>query len=112
MGVKISEEAKREYDKIITGKNFRQKEQIILAYNDSIKCYEKFRTAVLTRNYNTAAQELSNAALKLAAAVEWSEKYVVFHKYNSLAETCTDSPQFDEWDRNRRFVKLLSLIHI
>lgn len=106
MGVKISEEAKREYDKIITGKNFRQKEQIILAYNDSIKCYEKFRTAVLTRNYNTAAQELSNAALKLAAAVEWSEKYVVFHRYNSLAETCTDSPQFDEWDRNRRFVKL------
>lgn len=40
MKTKVSEEAQKEYDKIIARKNFRQNEQIILAYNDSIKCYK------------------------------------------------------------------------
>ena len=109
VSIRISKEAEREYNRIIAGRNFRQKEQIILAYNDSIKCYEKFRTAILTRNYNTAAQELSNAALKLAAAVEWAEKYVVFHKYNRLMQINPGVPRFDEWDRKRRFVKLVEI---
>lgn len=109
VSIRISKEAEREYNRIIAGRNFRQKEQIILAYNDSIKCYEKFRTAILTRNYNTAAQELSNAALKLAAAVEWAEKYVVFHKYNRFMQMNPGDPRFDEWDRKRRFVKLVEI---
>lgn len=106
MKTKVSEEAQKEYDKIIARKNFRQNEQIILAYNDSIKCYKKFRTAILTRNYNTAAQELSNAALKLAAAVEWAEKNVVFNKYYQLMKRKPMDPQIDKWDRMSRFVKL------
>lgn len=71
----------------------------------SIKCYEKFRLAILSRNYNAAAQELSNAALKLAAAVEWSEKYVVFHKYDLLKQANPSNPECGEWDRKCRFVK-------
>lgn len=106
MGIKISEEAQKEYNKIIAGKNFRQKDQIILAYNDSIKCYKNFRVAISTGNYNTAAQELSNAALKLAAAVEWSEKNVVFHRYNQLMQISPNDLRINEWDRKCRFVKL------
>lgn len=109
MSIKISEEAKLEYNKIITGKNFRQKEQIVSAYNDSIKCYEKFRKAILARNYNAAAQELSNAALKLAAAVEWSEKHIVFHRYNQLIQINPNSSKYDEWDMKRRLVKTVEV---
>lgn len=39
MSIRISDEAKCEYNKIIAGKNFRQKEQIISAYNDIIETY-------------------------------------------------------------------------
>jgi hypothetical protein len=46
MSIRISEEAECEYNKIIAARNFRQKEQIISAYNDSIKCYKRFRTAI------------------------------------------------------------------
>lgn len=60
----------------------------------------------MTRNYNTAAQELSNAALKLAAAVEWAEKNVVFNKYYQLMKRKPMDPQIDKWDRMSRFVKL------
>ncbi|MCI8939612.1 MAG: hypothetical protein HFH12_06400 [Dorea sp.] len=109
MSIRISEEAECEYNKIIAARNFRQKEQIISAYNDSIKCYKRFRTAILERNYNMAAQELSNAALKLAAAVEWSEKYVVFHKYNLLLQLNPNSSEYNEWDRKCRFVKLVEI---
>lgn len=109
MGTKISKESEQEYKKRTAGKNFLQKKQIILAYNDSIKCYEKFRTAILTRNYNTAAQELSNAAMKLAAAVEWAEKYVVFNKYNLLIKINPSDSKLAEWDRKCRFVKLVEI---
>ena len=109
VGIRVSKETEQEYDKIIKGKNFRQKDQIIGAYNDSIKCYEKFRAAVLRKNYNTAAQELSNAALKLAAAVEWAEKYVVFHKYYRLYEMNPNDAKADEWKRKYRFVKLVEI---
>ena len=106
MSVKISKDAKMEYDKLISGRNFRQKDQIVRAYNESIKGYNNFRKAISRSNFNEAAQELSSAALKLAAAVEWAEKYVIFNKYSLLKQTEFDQSKIDEWDRRCRFVKV------
>ena len=104
MSAKISKDAKMEYDKLISGRNFRQKDQIVRAYNESIKGYNNFRKAISRSNFNEAAQELSSAALKLAAAVEWAEKYVIFNKYSLLKQTEFDQSKIAEWDRRCRFV--------
>lgn len=106
MSAKISKDAKMEYDKLISGRNFRQKDQIVRAYNESIKGYNNFRKAISRSNFNEAAQELSSAALKLAAAVEWAEKYVIFNKYSLLKQTEFDQSKIAEWDRRCRFVKV------
>lgn len=99
----ISNDAKEKYEKLIASKNFRNKETIISGYNESIKSYEKFRKAVLDSKFNDAAEELSTAANKLAATVEWAEKYIVYHKYSQLLQIYPNSPQKEEWERICKF---------
>lgn len=108
MGI-ITQEANEKYEKLVAGKNFRSKDQIISGYNESIKAYERFRRAVAEGKYNEAAEELSTAASKLAATVEWSEKYVVFHKYNQMLKSCTNDSQKEEWERICRFEELVEI---
>ena len=107
MSIRVSKE-ECEYQKSVIGNNCKQKETIIAAFNDSIKCYGQFRLAISVRNYDTAAQELCNAAMKLAAVVEWSEKYVVFYKYKQLMQANPNSSEYNEWNRKSRFVKLVN----
>lgn len=106
MTTKNSVETQTEYEKYVNGKNFRQIETIVSGYNGSIKNYERFREAVLTRKYNTAAEELTHAAMKLAATVEWSAKHVIFQIYDPLANTDPSNLKFTELDRKRRFKEL------
>lgn len=95
----ISQEAKERYEKLVAERNFRNKETIIMGYNESVKSYERFRKAVLDNKFNEAAEELSTAASKLAATVEWAEKHIVFHKYYQLLQVCPSSPLKTEWER-------------
>lgn len=99
----ITQDARVKYERLVEGRNFRNKEQIISGYNESIKSYEKFRKAVINGKFNDAAEELSTAASKLAATVEWAEKYVVFHKYNQLLQIYPDSPLKEEWESMCKF---------
>lgn len=106
MATENSVETQTEYDRYIRGKNFRQIDTIVSGYNDSLKNYERFRKAVVTRNYNAAAEELTHAAMKLAAVVEWSAKHVIFRIYDPLVNTDPNNPNFAEWDRKCRFKEL------
>lgn len=106
MGV-VSQDAKEKYKKLVAGKNFRNKEQIISGYNESIKSYERFRKAVFDNKFNDAAEELSTAACKLAATVEWAEKHVVYHRYNQLLQIYPNSPSREEWERICNFEEIV-----
>ncbi len=87
------------------GQNFKDKFRIFSVYNQSIGNYMRFRTKITEGLYNEAAEELTNAAMKLAAVVEWSEKYLIYNYYDKKIKSEPNSTQISDWEKKREFKK-------
>ena len=94
-----------EYNKLVASKDFKNKNHIYSTYNDSIKNYKRYRVALDSGRYNDACDELTNAAHKLAATVEWSAKYLIWVYYNKQIALYDGDSRVPSWKQYIQFKK-------
>ena len=91
------------YNNLVSQSDFKNVKHICETYNESIKKYQEYRKALDSGRIEDACEELSNAAHKLAAVVEWSVKNLVWNYYNDQMKSNPSDVRYAEWERITRF---------
>lgn len=95
------------YNNLVSQSDFKNVKHICETYNESIKKYQEYRKALDSGRIEDACEELSNAAHKLAAVVEWSVKNLVWNYYNDQMKSNPSDVRYAEWERITRFKKVV-----
>lgn len=104
---KIQTDQEIAYNNLVSQTDFKKEKHIYATYNDSIKAYKRYRKAFEAGCLGDACEELSNAAHKLAAVVEWSVKNLVWNYYKRQMMMNPSDSRYTEWERTIRFKKLV-----
>ena len=98
--VTITDKAMERYSDFIArnGKNYTDKDKIIKTYNDSIEWYGRFRRAVRDSSFNEAAENLTNASMRLAADIEWAGRFLLFNYYNRKIRINPNHANVEIWE--------------